>query len=1000
MSSEKNQEEYMSYGTDLLDGMQTLPSIEFICGVTRMGKEIANSKPVNITKEFDDLTGDVMYNGVTITKDHWSTSIPRTVQKFKSQLSSLFECENLLDHVLNPNNKMVLAGSDTTVTVMDDMGAVVKVINVVNDVIPLLHGADSVHSVQMTINELFSLEQGTYLYLSCGAGRGETIKNLHSFESTFQLIFNHLHFQMKSSKAVNHGVDPNDWVDHYVSPSLSRLIVVLNLCVYRPIRSGLIPELKVPIQDEAKNAARDMFKLIFGITSTNTKEYREFCILIVNYIAPSSLAKTSTTPEFASQFHHSSSMHNSTYSSTIFRRTSDGQIIRGPLLLARDYHQALGEREWNIDRVADINEDTIPSELYHQALKRGLRQPSVQCNEQQMQACKLLDDYSNHTNAVIFIPPGTGKSFSWNGILLARFLRGSKRKKFIVLSPHSALLAQHVLQSKDFFHGTSLKVISLTAADLDSANMNGDFDLCYISIHAFALIVKSKRDLLKSWSVGSIYIDECHLLFCEIFRIGNSWNSLQDIVAFETKLVALSATLNPFAIQILANYMGIQKNYEVIGDAISYHLPDVAIQVKTVLYNDLLSLVVKEICQRFEGNPLNFAIHVMTMSKKQAVTIADNLASKGISSNWLTSDDSATTRTNKMQEWANGNLKVLVSTMNCGFDCGLCKEVYIVGGVRSVADAIQSIGRIRPRQQDKSPVIFWMTEKSFVRWDETSKRNIEWEEWSPSEWKEMIETMTANHLFDGLNGDQERKVARNQIKQLFFTTKVRDIIGGNTCLRNGLYQPVGVTGKSACGMCSVCTKTTSPIRNTVVEANERVNQRQLDIGMVNNTIKTLKTRCFACDMESCTGLECVMEPTRTNSNPKLAVYNFHWCNLCFGKTVGRGAYHTSNSQKSSQKKIPLCQVATIPSHGGICKHCCMILDESIAERGKKEDHNKGQGNCIYKLRIRRILLHGTLRCTDGGISSKKLLAQVANNDNLWYEVMAKNITQLQNKKSN
>ena len=214
----------------------------------------------------------------------------------------------------------------------------------------------------MTINELFSLEQGTYLYLSCGAGRGETIKNLHSFESTFQLIFNHLHFQMKSSKAVNHGVDPNDWVDHYVSPSLSRLIVVLNLCVYRPIRSGLIPELKVPIQDEAKNAARDMFKLIFGITSTNTKEYREFCILIVNYIAPSSLAKTSTTPEFASQFHHSGSMHNSTYSSTIFRRTSDGQIIRGPLLLARDYHQALGEREWNIDRVADINEDTIPKE--------------------------------------------------------------------------------------------------------------------------------------------------------------------------------------------------------------------------------------------------------------------------------------------------------------------------------------------------------------------------------------------------------------------------------------------------------------------------------------------------------------------------------------------------------------------------------------------------------------------------------------------------------------
>ena len=77
MSTEiATQDKYMSYATQLLDGMQNLPSIQSICGVIRMGKEIANSKPVNITKEFDDLTGDVMYNGVTITKDNWSTSIP------------------------------------------------------------------------------------------------------------------------------------------------------------------------------------------------------------------------------------------------------------------------------------------------------------------------------------------------------------------------------------------------------------------------------------------------------------------------------------------------------------------------------------------------------------------------------------------------------------------------------------------------------------------------------------------------------------------------------------------------------------------------------------------------------------------------------------------------------------------------------------------------------------------------------------------------------------
>ena len=62
---------------------------------------------------------------------------------------------------------------------------------------------------------------------------------------------------------------------------------------------------------------------------------------------------------------------------------------------------------------ADTDEETIPSEMYHKALKQGgLRQSVAQCNdEHQMQACKLLDDYSNHTHAFVFCPPGTDKNF-------------------------------------------------------------------------------------------------------------------------------------------------------------------------------------------------------------------------------------------------------------------------------------------------------------------------------------------------------------------------------------------------------------------------------------------------------------------------------------------------------------------------------------------------------------------------------------------------------------
>eukprot|EP00984_Skeletonema_dohrnii_P022046 scaffold11164_cov94-Skeletonema_dohrnii-CCMP3373.AAC.1 len=65
-----------------------------------------------------------------------------------------------------------------------------------------------------------------------------------------------------------------------------------------------------------------------------------------------------------------------------------------------------------------------------------------------------------------------------------------------------------------------------------------------------------------------------------------------------------------------------------------------------------------------------------------------------------------------MKDWASGDLDVLVSTMNC------------VGGVCSVADAIQSIGRIQPRQQNgiHTPVTFWLTERSCQQWNDNKMR--------------------------------------------------------------------------------------------------------------------------------------------------------------------------------------------------------------------------------------------------------------------------------------
>eukprot|EP00986_Skeletonema_menzelii_P012597 scaffold6992_cov151-Skeletonema_menzelii.AAC.1 len=73
---------------------------------------------------------------------------------------------------------------------------------------------------------------------------------------------------------------------------------------------------------------------------------------------------------------------------------------------------------------------------------------------------------------------------------------------------------------------------------------------------------------------------------------------------------------------------------------------------------------------------IQFAIHLMTTMKNQAVAISAKLKSKGLSSEWQTSEDSNTSRINKMSDWTDGLVKK-----------------HLVGGLRLAANAIQSIGR-------------------------------------------------------------------------------------------------------------------------------------------------------------------------------------------------------------------------------------------------------------------------------------------------------------------
>eukprot|EP00984_Skeletonema_dohrnii_P014674 scaffold6194_cov133-Skeletonema_dohrnii-CCMP3373.AAC.1 len=102
------------YAGELLDGMQNLRSIQSICSAIRMGKELTKERPKTTSKDVDFDTGEVMVNQISVKKDVWSIAIPTTIAEFKKHFIPLFHCPNLMEDVLNPNNKMVLAGKDTT----------------------------------------------------------------------------------------------------------------------------------------------------------------------------------------------------------------------------------------------------------------------------------------------------------------------------------------------------------------------------------------------------------------------------------------------------------------------------------------------------------------------------------------------------------------------------------------------------------------------------------------------------------------------------------------------------------------------------------------------------------------------------------------------------------------------------------------------------------------------------------------------------------------------
>jgi hypothetical protein len=133
----------------------------------------------------------------------------------------------------------------------------------------------------------------------------------------------------------------------------------------------------LPDSRQVNHALSEMFAQVMNLPKPlNPKVNRDFISILTDYIAPSSLAKTSTTEQMASTFHHSHTIHDRFYSAETFRRDKDGNMIPGPLSVAHQIWSALGENGIcnDITNVRPVVQySTLSRADYSQAAKRATR---------------------------------------------------------------------------------------------------------------------------------------------------------------------------------------------------------------------------------------------------------------------------------------------------------------------------------------------------------------------------------------------------------------------------------------------------------------------------------------------------------------------------------------------------------------------------------------------------------------------------------------------------
>ena len=817
----------------------------------------------------------------------------------------------------------------------------------------------SVEQTKKAMYECWKYNIGCHAYFSSGAARGAEIKRLPCFKD-YTLMWNSLCFQLRSHKNMTHGQKFNEKVQHWLPPSATRRSIICNMILFPALqRAGF----QLPDDSQINMALSEMFQETMKLkTPLDPKLNRDFIAVLTDYIAPSGLSKTSTTEQMASQFHHSRTIHDEWYSAETYRKDKDGNIIRGPLIMAQHVWKALGEcLECTDNARPTVHHINLTKTHYDYAAKRAFNNPTAAISDLQYDAIMHASSIYNSKHAFVLMGCGMGKSGIYNLMLLCAYLHRAPIRKTMVISPHNSLLSQHKLQAQQYLRGTNLRVASLLPQDISADTIPTDFDLLLISIHAFNDLMCSMRHVIEGWNLQNIFIDEYHNVLGELFRFTTSWQSLRALSSLNIKIMCLSATSDQCLMNYLANFMCL-GNYEVIGDIDKYPVPNVAINIISSIYHEESTSLIKAVvshCRDLVDKKRNdiFKIHAITMSKDDAINLCSELNIAGLKSIWLTSNLHHTEKAHILHQWEEGTEQVLVSTFVDGIDNSTTEDVVLVGGTHSLYSLVQAIGRIRPRRQDiQRAAVHIFNSSNYLSFD-----------------KHEIDDTVSRAIGANVLPSQDQDFVKKYFMKMFSVHGYIKLTQQqqHQCLRKQLYHHFNIRS-TACLYCSNCKKH-NVIQHAADAANHILSTEQQNVNIVLQALLVMKHSCFICRRTECDGVSRCLDKQICYACHAPVRRNFHRRELC-----------------------PACH-PIIDTKSQSCPRCFLATSKLIPDRGSREDHQHDK--CPYKKRIKRVLLYSVENKLDGGTSARNLLVSTLSNHTHWFSVMAKNITSINNRRS-